>query len=268
MISKIVAHLGEKTVEYSLPIGEGSLYLNEYLGKTLSLTFEGEIICLGCKKRIKKSYQQGYCFPCTQRLAQCDLCIMKPERCHSHLGTCREPQWADTNCMIPHYVYLANTSNLKVGITRATQIPTRWIDQGAVTGLPIFLVPNRRLSGFVEVLFAKKISDKSDWRKLLLGNIETVDLVAERTRLFNEFSDEIQKLKSEWGEESITQITNSEVTYIHYPVLEYPKKIHSLSWDRLPTIEGTLLGIKGQYLIFDEGVINIRKHSGYVLKIG
>ncbi len=111
-------------VQYQLPIGEQLLSLNEVIGKQLTLSFNGHIACRHCGKKTKKSYSQGFCFPCMQKLAQCDLCILKPETCHFSAGTCREPEWGEQHCMIEHVVYLANTSGLKVGITRHSQVPS------------------------------------------------------------------------------------------------------------------------------------------------
>lgn len=266
-ISKMIAAVATPAVEYVLPIGDEKIGLNDFLGKKFTLEFTGKIICSGCGKTIKKSYQQGYCFLCTQRLAQCDFCILKPERCHYHLGTCREPQWGESHCMTSHYVYLANTTGIKVGITRQSQVPTRWLDQGAISALPIIQVPTRRISGFVEVLLAEQVSDKTDWRKMLQGNILPIDLYAERDHLLEKVSDGLQKLKVTWGDAAIQLLKDQVVAHFDYPVLAYPKKITALSFDKTPLIEGTLLGIKGQYLIFDHGVINIRKYTGYVLKI-
>jgi hypothetical protein len=265
IVSKMVVK-ATTPIQYELPLGNEKIPLNEYLGKTISLKFTGNIVCLGCNKSIKKSYQDGYCFPCTQRLARCDFCILKPERCHFHLGTCREPDWGQKNCMIPHCVYLANASGLKVGITRLSQIPTRWIDQGAIAALPIVQVPTRRLSGLTEITIAKTVSDKTNWRKMLKGEIEAVDLYKERDRILSELSDSFLTLQKEWGVAAITFLPEALCQTFEFPVLEYPKQVKSLSWDKTPLIEGTLQGMKGQYLLFDVGVVNVRKHSGYILE--
>lgn len=258
MIRKLKSTL-EEPVQYYLPIGENDLPLNAYLGKTLTLKFEGEIQCVHCQRKIKKSYSQGYCFSCSQALARCDFCIVKPETCHFHLGTCREPEWGETHCFIPHIVYLANTSGLKVGITRETQIPTRWIDQGAIQALPIFRVRNRYHSGLVEVAIKKHIADKTDWRRMLKGQNQIIDLLAERDRLLE---------SGEWQSDPRVEILhNQTVLSIQYPVLAYPEKITALNIEKTPEISGTLLGIKGQYLIFDKGVLNIRNLTGYVVSI-
>jgi len=149
-LRKMTAQLdGNGNVNYQLPIGDQLLPLNEVIGETLTLTYHDAINCSHCGNKTKKSYSQGHCFVCMRKLAQCDMCIMKPETCHFEQGTCREPEWAEQHCMTAHYVYLANTSGLKVGITRHTQIPTRWIDQGATQALPIFKVSTRLQSGLV-----------------------------------------------------------------------------------------------------------------------
>lgn len=265
-ISKMVV-TATTPVSYELPLGSERLALNDFLGKTLSLRFTQKINCLACQRSIKKSFQNGYCFPCTQKLAQNDLCILKPERCHFHLGTCREPTWGQSHCMIPHVVYLANASGIKVGITRKTQIPTRWIDQGAVTALPLFEVASRRISGLLEVAIAKMVSDKTNWRKMLSGQDDSVDLWCERERLLAKMQSELTDIRAQFGEQAIIAIETSTIERFEYPVLQYPKKISSLSFDKTDVIAGTLSGIKGQYLIFDTGVINIRKYGGYEVEI-
>jgi hypothetical protein len=253
-------------VSYHLPLGQERLHLNPLLGQKISLRFVQKIACAGCGVAIKKSYQQGYCFPCTQKLAQCDLCIVKPERCHYHLGTCRQPEWGETNCFIPHVVYLANVTGLKVGITRKTQLPTRWIDQGALEALPLLEVGNRRISGLLEIFIAQHMQDKSNWRKILMGAKEAVSLQEEAQKILPILKDEITKIQQHFGQGAVRVLENVNIAQFDYPVLEYPKKITSLGFDKKDHIEGTLLGIKGQYLIFDTGVINIRKHTGYHLE--
>lgn len=262
-ISKMLAK-ASLPIHYSLPLGDECLALNPFLGKTLSLKFMGKIICIACQQPIKKSYQDGYCFPCVQRLARCDLCIVKPERCHYHLGTCREPDWGQSHCMVPHYVYLANASGLKVGITRVSQIPTRWIDQGAIEALPIMKVPTRRISGLVEVEMAQCVSDRTHWQKMLRGETPVVNLIEERDKLLEKMGNKLQTLPIT-SDQKIEYLWDHSLSQFDYPVLEYPKKVVSLSFDKTDLIQGTLLGIKGQYLLLDTGVLNIRRHSGYVV---
>ncbi|MCS5711862.1 DUF2797 domain-containing protein [Candidatus Berkiella aquae] len=267
VLSKMVADTTQSTISYQLPLSSNLIPLNPYLGKTLQLTFTGEIVCVGCTAVIRKSYQNGYCFPCTQRLANCDLCIVKPERCHFHLDTCREPQWGQSYCMTSHYVYLANASGIKVGITRKTQIPTRWIDQGAVAGLPLLEVATRRISGFIEVAIAKHVPDKTNWRRMLMGNHESVDLMQFKKDLLDKVAKDIEQIRQQFGQDSIKTMDDAQIMQLDYPVLQYPAKVTSLSLDKKMEINSTLLGIKGQYLIFADGVINIRKYSGYKIRL-
>ena len=265
-VRKMRTELGD-TVQYQLVLGDQEIALNERLGKTFRLAFSGVINCIHCARKTSKSFNQGYCYPCFRRLAQCDSCIMSPEKCHYHEGTCREPEWGETNCMIDHFVYLANTSGLKVGITRGTQVPTRWMDQGATQAQPIFRVSSRFQSGLVETLFARHISDKTNWQAMLKGDAEPLDLEAARHHLTRECAAEIEHLQNTHGLQAITVLEAEAETRIRYPVLEYPTKVKSLNLDKTPEIGGTLLGIKGQYLMFDSGVINMRKYGGYELAL-
>jgi len=254
-------------VEYTMLLGESEIPLNQYLGRELRLDYQGVINCIHCDRKTSKSFNQGYCFPCFKRLAQCDSCIMSPEKCHYAAGTCREPEWGEEHCMIDHFVYLANTSGLKVGITRGSQVPTRWMDQGATQAQPIFRVDTRLHSGLVETVFKTHIADKTNWQAMLKGDAEPCDLEQARRRLLAECAGEVDALRREFGLQAITVLEDQPQTLITYPVLEYPARVKSFNLDRTPTAGGTLLGIKGQYLIFDEGVINMRKYGGYQLSL-
>lgn len=264
-LKKMRADLNE-LVDYRLPVGEQEVPLNQFLGKTFALEFTGNICCLHCGNPTKKSFSQGYCYPCMRKLAQCDMCIMKPETCHYHEGTCREPEWGDKNCFVPHFVYLSNTSGLKVGITRHTQIPTRWIDQGATQATIIYKVSTRQQSGFVEMAFKDLIADKTNWRALLKGNAEPRDLQEEAQKLKEKLDAQLNTIVSQFDNRAIESV-NEESVEINYPVLEFPDKIISHNFDKKPLVEGTLMGIKGQYLIFDTGVINIRKFTSYEVSV-
>ncbi|OZG74007.1 hypothetical protein BTA51_09515 [Hahella sp. CCB-MM4] len=265
-LEKMGSHLNAdpgKPVDYQMVIGEQKVDLNPSLGKTIELKFSGNIFCCHCGRKTNKSFSQGFCFPCFKKLARCDSCIMSPEKCHYYEGTCREPEWGETYCMVPHVVYLANSSGLKVGITRQTQIPTRWIDQGAAQALPIFQVHNRRMSGLVEDLFRSELNDRTHWQAMLKGEPEPLNLAAERERLYGLFDQRVSHLiQTEQGAE-VTKLLDTEMVEIAYPVLEYPVKVKSINPEKTPEIGGTLLGIKGQYLILDTGVINIRKFTAY-----
>lgn len=253
----------EQPAQYQMRLGDQALPMNELLGQAIQLEFMGEIHCTHCQRKTNKSFAQGYCWPCFKSLAQCDSCIMSPEKCHYDAGTCREPEWGEANCMVDHFVYLANSSSVKVGITRGSQLPTRWLDQGATQALPILAVATRQQAGLVEVAIKQHAADRTNWRAMLRGTAEPVDLIAERERLLAACKPELDALHSRFGLQAIQPLEDAEAVTFAYPVLEYPTKITSLDFGKQPRIEGTLLGIKGQYLMLDSGVINLRKFSAY-----
>jgi len=253
-------------VQYSLRLGEQRVALNPLLGRRLSLRHSGAITCIHCGRSTNKSFSQGYCYRCFQKLAQCDTCIMSPELCHYEQGSCREPVWGDHFCMQDHIVYFANSSGLKVGITRASQVPTRWIDQGATQALAVLRVRSRQQAGYCEAMFRQHITDRTNWRGMLGGEQAPLDLAAESDRLLRECADELTDLQQRFGLHAVSALTGVDVLELAYPVLRYPDKIVSLDLDKTPHIEGTLQGIKGQYLILDQGVLNVRKYTGYELE--
>lgn len=257
-----------EVVEYELPLGSERFPLNAILGKYLKLRFTGQIRCAACGKRTNKSFAQGHCYPCMTTLARCDLCILKPETCHydNEKDPCREPEWGEANCMTPHIVYLANTSGLKVGITREGQVPTRWMDQGATQALPIFRVNSRLISGLVEVAMATLMADKTNWRAMLKGSGEVLDLAEKAATHIREIEPQLAAIRELHGAEGIEELQSENVVTIRYPVTEYPTKITSFNFDKTEIVEGQLTGIKGQYLLFDRGVINVRKFTGYEIE--
>ena len=192
---------------------------------------------------------------------------MSPERCHYAAGTCREPAWGEQFCMTDHVVYLANSSGAKVGITRATQVPTRWIDQGATQALPIMRVATRQQSGLVEDVLRSQVTDRTNWRAMLKGEAAPLDLAQLAGEIFEACHDGITTLQERFGLQAIQPLSDLAVVDIAYPVLAYPAKVASFDLEKTPIVEGTLQGIKGQYLIFDTGVINIRKFTAYQLAV-
>ena len=253
-------------ISYELKLADGagglqSLALNLLLGKVLSLEFSGNIHCIHCERKTNKSFSQGYCYPCFKALAQCDTCMIKPETCHYHLGTCREPKWGETHCFKPHLIYLASTTGLKVGITRETNRPTRWMDQGAIAALPLLKVNDRLASGVVETTLAQTIKDKTAWQRMLKNDVEDLDLVQKAPQVLADYQPQLQAISDLEFETLALQ-----PLYFEYPVLEYPSKVKSLNLDKTPIITGQLLGIKGQYLLLDTGVINLRKYAGYEVR--
>ncbi|MFY3775402.1 DUF2797 domain-containing protein [Marinobacter salsuginis] len=263
-LRKMPVEAGEP-VAYSIAVGDTRIPLNDLIGRPLRLDFDGVIRCIHCDRKTNKSFNQGFCYPCFRKLAACDSCIMSPEKCHYHLGTCREPEWGETHCMVEHVVYLANSSGLKVGITRASQVPTRWIDQGAVDAIPMMRVATRYIAGLVEVACKTHVADRTNWRAMLKGDVPELDLAKERQRMLGLIAADLDALRQTHGEDSIREV-DEEGLGLSYPVQIWPEKIKTHNLDKTPEVEGVLEGIKGQYLILDTGVINIRKFTGYEVR--
>ena len=238
-------------VEYTLDFGEESISMNALVGKVINLEFKGQIFCSHCGKKTKKSFSQGYCFPCMRSLPETDLCMVRPENCHYHLGTCRDEAWGELHCMKSHYVYLANSSGIKVGITRDKPV-NRWIDQGASQGLVVLETKNRLEAGLVETALKTRVADKTNWRRMLKGAPEKVDLVD----VWRGLEDAVPAAYRQLGKESLP-------LDIQYPVERYPETIKSYNFDKEPFVSDRLFGIKGQYLIFEKAVLNLRKFTGY-----
>jgi hypothetical protein len=267
-LKKLLGHVDEAgQVSYTLILDHEEIPLVPLIGKCLRFYHNGIIHCIACNRPIKKSFQQGYCFPCTQTLAQCDICIVRPELCHHRHGTCREPEWGEIHCMQDHYVYLANASGLKVGITRGSNIPNRWIDQGAAQALPIIRVKDRYVSGLVEVLFKQEVADKTNWRKMLQSEPEAIDLMAKRDELLLKLEASLEQINQQSGSQVLTILDQAKALSLRYPVKQYPMTIKKLDFDDNGTFSGKLLGIKGQYLLFDKGVVNVRNLVGQHLSM-
>lgn len=263
-LRKMPAEAGDP-VSYTLAVGDHRVPLNEWIGRPVRLEFEKVIRCIHCDRKTSKSFNQGYCYPCFRKLAECDSCIMSPEKCHYHLGTCRQPEWGEAHCMVEHVVYLANSSGLKVGITRASQIPVRWIDQGAVDAIPMLRVASRYLSGLVEVACKQHVADRTNWRAMLKGDVPELDLQEEKQRILALIANDLTVLRAEHGDDAIRLVEEARQP-LGYPVKVWPEKIKTHNLDKTPEVEGVLEGIKGQYLILDTGVINIRKFTGYQVR--
>lgn len=261
-IKKLYGQLNSP-IDYSLPLGEEKIPLNDLIGKKISLRFEQEIYCIQCARKTTKSFQQGYCYPCYRKLMDCNLCIIHPERCNFPKKDCPDT-WEHAHCKEEQIVYLANSSGLKVGITRASQIPTRWIDQGACQAIPLFKVRNRYEAGVIEVSLKGYIADKTNWRKMLSDNLNTYDMNVAKAELMQQADSVLHHLYSAY--QGIKPL-NEEALTLTYPINEYPQKLTLLSFDKNPFVSGILLGIKGQYLLLNLGIINIRKHAGYVVSM-
>jgi hypothetical protein len=246
-------------IEYELPIGDELIYMNPLIGKYIALKWLKEIYCVACGRKTNKSFAQGFCYPCFLNAPETSECIFRPELCRAQDGIARDMEWAENHCLQDHIVYLAISSGIKVGVTRSGQIPTRWIDQGAWQAIKLAKTPNRYTAGLIEVALKEHISDRTNWQRMLKNQlIEGVDLTIAKKEMIAHLPSDLQNYISE--EDNITEI--------NYPVNEYPEKVKSLSFDKLEEITGRLWGVKGQYLIFDDGtVLNMRKHTGYMVEL-
>lgn len=259
-LRKMQATADEKgNVYYTLTATVGSpISINSLIGKQISLHFTGNIICCSCGKPTKKSFSQGYCYKCFISSPETEECLLKPHLCQAHLGIARDMNYAKEHCLIDHYVYLANSGGLKVGVTRHTQIPTRWIDQGASEGLIVAKTPNRYLAGAIEVDLMRYFSDKTNWRSMLTNKEVAINLYEQKEKLKNLIDSSLS---------SYIEADTSSKKLI-YPVKEYPSKVTSLSFDKQANIEARLAGIRGQYLIFEGGeVLNMRTFTGYQIEL-
>lgn len=257
VLTKMETEYG-KPIQYYLVFETSFLNVNQLIGKDIAIDFVG-FQCLNCNKK-KKIFRQGFCYECFYSSAAVGDWIMKPELSTAHLGIAdRDLAYEEKVQLQPHIVYLALSSEIKVGVTRKTQVPTRWIDQGASEAIAIVEVPNRYLAGITEVALKDHYADKTNWRKMLTNDIEAVDLVAQRLKLENLIPTEVQQyFYSE----------KNDLYQMEYPVLQYPSKVKSLSLDKTPNFQGKLTGIKGQYLLFEDGtVFNVRGSEGYVVSI-
>ncbi len=246
-------------VQYYLQVGEYELPMNELIGNNIQLTFTGQINCIVCGKRTKTSFGQGFCYNCLQTAPEASETVVRPELSKAHLGIARDMDWAREHDLIGHYVYLAVSGELKIGVTRHHQVPTRWIDQGAAQAIILACTPNRHIAGVIEVYLKDFFSDKTNWRSMLQNKTNAlVNLQEEKVNAYQLLPSELQQYLH----------SNNQVWQINYPVVYFPEKVTSVSFDKDPVISGILNGIKGQYLIFSDGrVLNIRKHNGYFLNI-
>ncbi len=258
-IRKMNTELGE-VVHYDLPLYDilepnHFIDLNQLLGQTIRITFEKAIHCVVSGKKINKTFGDGMSYDAFMNSPMATPSIIRPELSRIHEGIAiRDYEWEMAHHMQPHYAYISNTSGLKIGVTRNTQVPTRWIDQGASQAIIIAETPYRQAAGLIEIALKDYLADKTNWQVMLKQEATWVDLIKERDYYSNLLPDELKT----WIK------TDSIDTLIKYPILSYPEKVKSLKLDTMPEIEGTLTGIKGQYLMIDNSlVINIRSHSGY-----
>lgn len=257
VLSKMQTEFGQP-IQYYLVFENSFLNINQILDKQIEINFLG-YQCLNCSKK-KKIFRQGFCYDCFYSSPAVGDWIMKPELSTAHLGIQdRDLVYEEKVQLQPHIVYLALSSEVKVGVTRKTQVPTRWIDQGATQAISIVEVPNRYLAGITEVALKNHYADKTNWRKMLQNDVVPIDLISERLKVENLIPTEVR---------DYFYSQKIDLYEMHFPVLEYPKNIKSLSLDKTPFFQGKLKGIKGQYLIFEDNtVFNVRSFEGYEVKI-
>ena len=246
-------------VDYQLAVGEQLIGLNDLIGKDISLIYQGRIYCVKCGKKTYKSFGQGFCYNCFITAPEADPAIIHPELDLAHEGISRDMEWAKEFSLTDHYVYLAFTGAVKVGVTRSVQVITRWIDQGATAAIKLAKVPYRQLAGKIEVELKNYFSDKTNWRLMLTDNfINPTELLIQKEKATGLLSEEMQAFI----------LPDDEITFIQFPVIQYPQKLSSVSFDKVNAFQGRLTGMKGQYLILDDNrVINIRSHSGYYINL-
>ncbi len=257
VLRKMQTEFGDP-IQYFMIFENSFLNVNQLLGKEIEIEFVGHE-CLNCIKK-KKVFRQGFCYDCFYGSASVGDWIMRPELSTAHLGIADRDLDYETKVQLqPHVVYLASSCEIKVGVTRKTQVPTRWIDQGAESAIAIVEVPNRYLAGITEVALKSRYVDKTNWRKMLLNEIVTCDLIAERKKLQEFLPVEVR---------DYFRLDSDDIYQIKYPVLEYPKKLSTLSIDKVSHFKGKLTGIKGQYLLFENGIVfNVRAAEGLVVRI-
>jgi hypothetical protein len=245
-------------VEYQLPLGSERISMNQLIGSQIVMTYQGIIHCLRCGRETRKSFAQGYCFSCFSTAPETEECVLRPELCRAHEGVARDMDYAREHCLREQLVYLSITSGLKVGVTRASQVPVRWIDQGAVRAVELARAPNRFTAGEMELALKANMSDKTNWRKMLTRDIPLeIDLIKEKKEASQGLPDRLKPFVT----------GNNLVHEFSYPVALYPEKIQSLNFDKEPEVKGLLSGIKGQYLLFEDNrVINMRNFGGYQIR--
>ncbi len=258
ILRKMESRLNDPVL-YDMPVGDQRVQMNELLDQTITINFLDEIYCIRCGRKTSKSFFQGFCFPCFRDAPETAPCIIHPEKCRAHEGVARDMKWAAQNCLQPHVVYLALTSGLKVGVTRESQIPTRWIDQGAVQAVQIARTPNRFLAGEIEVFLKKYYNDKTQWQQLLnKKTLPAVNLDEEKMRAIELLPEEFR----------IYSTPNLNINYINYPFKPAENKYKSVNFEKTATVSAKLTGIKGQYLLFDNNLaLNIRRHGGYLVDV-
>lgn len=240
-------------VRYYMEIGDDLLMMNDLIKKEIRLTYRHRITCF-CGKEVSSVFRMNFCRECFFTKPEAGDAILRPELSRAHLGEAdRDLEWEKKYQLQPHFVYLANSAGLKVGVTRGGQRPTRWIDQGATSAIVLAEVENRYQAGMIEVALKEHMSDKTPWQKMVKGEDFAIDLLEEK-----------DKAKAWVPEEFKKYISNDDQVWnIEYPVDHYPTKAKSVNFDKVDELKDVLIGIRGQYLLFASGLVfNVRSHEG------
>lgn len=256
VLTKMKTEIGDP-IQYYLVFDTDFIQVNQLLDKKIFISFI-KYHCMACGLD-KKIFRQGYCYDDFYKQPQVGDWVMRPELSTAHLDKeDRDLEYEKRVQLQPHIVYLANSSNIKVGVTRKSQVPTRWIDQGAHEAIEVVEVPNRYLAGITEVALKKHVADKTNWRTMLKNEIVDENLVEFKAKIKGLLPDEVKEFYLENGKE----------TELKFPVLKYPEKLKSLNLEKIQEYTGTLKGIKGQYLIFEDNtVFNVRNHEGFYVEL-
>jgi len=250
-----------ENAQYSLPLvdileTQGQLPLNEWVGKMMTVRYDQAIHCVETGRKIKRAFGEGFSYDAWLSSPLASPSIVNPELSRIHEGIAlRNKEWEEAHHNKPHYVYLSRTSEVKVGVTRTLNVPSRWIDQGATEGIILSETPYRQLAGLMEVALKDVFADKTNWQKMLKNEVlEHESLLMWKNRAFDALPGMFESFFSD----------NDTITLISYPVISYPDKVRSLKLDSTPVFTKRLSGIKGQYLLFDDdSVFNVRSHAGY-----
>lgn len=253
---KMPAQLAEP-IQYYLNLSNDLLHINALIGKTIKIKHIG-YQCVNCGSD-EKLFRMGFCKKCFFESPYASESIIRPELSRAHLGEEERDLEVEKEIqLVPHIVYLAYTGDVKVGVTRAHQVPTRWIDQGATFALPIAKTNNRYEAGVIEVALKQYLTDKTNYKKMLEDDFEgEVDLATFRNEIEQHFPEELKQFYT----------LDGEIQKLDFPY-QKPEKVSVFTLEKQPEFEGVLCGIKGQYLAFEGGnMMNVRSHEGYVIEL-
>ena len=260
-LTKMKGRYCDNSVQYTLTLDDSVIDMNSLIGKEVSISFLNKINCVICGVKIRSTYAgRAMCKHCYETAPQAEECLFYPEKCKAHLGEARDMEWSNKQCLIPHIVYLSISSGLKVGVTRHHQVPVRWIDQGAVKAIKLAETPNRHIAGVIEVFLKRYVADKTNWKKMLKSQSSdfNINLVTEKERVAELLPEALKRYTTE----------DNNILEINYPLSLTPENPKIFNFEKEVEIRSIVAGIKGQYLLFENGnVINLNKYSGFLIEM-